>query len=231
MVFLSGQHEVTLSRKKQHADEFTPIAPKPRSEVRLRNDTQIQAYRVFPKSDVTFLLGPAGTGKSFVAMALAVREIEEGRAKKIVLTRPIVESGESLGYLPGDLKAKTDEYMAPLFAQLDKLKEKERYEFVKQYVEVAPIAYMRGRTFEDSICVFDEAQNATMRQLKMYLSRLGENSKIIITGDLDQKDIPNSGLSDVIERIHDLNGIQLLTFSPSDNVRHPVVERILSRLP
>jgi len=221
-----------LSRKKFTPAEFSAIVPPSRRkvEVVLRNDTQHHAWALFRKVDVLFLLGPAGTGKTFLAMALATREVDEERAKRIVLTRPIVESGESLGYLPGDLKAKTDEYMAPLFSQLDVLKEKDRYDYAKQHVEVAPLAYMRGRTFNDSVCVFDEAQNATTRQLKMYLSRLGENSKIIITGDLDQCDIPDSGLSHVVDRLTELREVGIAAFSGSENVRHPVVAKILKRL-
>lgn len=206
-------------------------AAKPQSTILFRTSQQRLAWKLFSKVDVLFLIGPAGVGKSFVSMALAIKQIEAEHAKRIILTRPIVESEESLGYLPGDMREKTDPYMTPLYDQIVRIKDKEAREFMRTHLEISPLAYMRGRTFTDCVAIFDEAQNATVRQLKLYLSRLGENSKIIVTGDPGQSDIPNSGLLEVVDRVKDVAGIGVVKFEAVDIVRHPIVEQILNRLP
>lgn len=202
-----------------------------KTRVELRTDAQRHVYSMFPHVDVLFLLGPAGVGKSFLATALAIRQIEREQAERIIITRPIVESEESLGYLPGDLREKTDPYMAPLYDQIERLKHDEAREFTRKYVTVSPLAYMRGRTFNDAVCIFDEAQNANIKQLKLHLTRLGEGGKIIITGDTTQSDIRDSGLAEVVDRLNNVPGVGIVRFEGADIVRHPVVERILERLP
>ena len=221
-----------MSRKKPQESPAVATAPaKQQSSVVLRTVQQKIAWRLFSKADVLFLIGPAGVGKSFISMALAIRQIEAERAKRVILTRPIVESEESLGYLPGDMKEKTDPYMSPLYDQVVRIKDKEARDFMRSHIEISPLAYMRGRTFTDCVAIFDEAQNATTKQLKLYLSRLGENAKIIITGDPGQSDIQNSGLLEVVDRVKDVPGIAVVKFEAVDIVRHPIVEQILNRLP
>jgi phosphate starvation-inducible PhoH-like protein len=188
------------------------------------------AWTTFKHVDVLFLLGPAGVGKSFMAMSLAIREVEQERAEKIAITRPIIESEESLGYLPGDMREKTDPYMMPLYDQVERIRPKDHRDFLRSYVSTSPLAYMRGRTFVDTVCIFDEAQNANTRQLKLYLSRLGEGSKMIITGDPTQSDVRDSGLLDVARRLRQVKGVGVIVFDPTDIVRHPVVEQILGCL-
>lgn len=188
------------------------------------------AWKTFNHVDVLFLLGPAGVGKSFLAMSLAIREIEAERADRIAITRPIIESEESLGYLPGDMREKTDPYMMPLYDQVERIRPKDHREFLRSYVSTSPLAYMRGRTFIDTVCIFDEAQNANIRQLKLYLSRLGEGSKMIITGDPTQADVRDSGLTETARLLRDVKGVGVVVFDPTDIVRHPVVEQMLYRL-
>jgi len=182
------------------------------------------------------MLGPAGTGKTHLAAAFAIAEILDKTKRKMVLTRPIVESGESLGYLPGTFEEKINPYILPVFDCVQKLvgSGQESFDnFVNTYVEVAPIAYMRGRTFDNSVCIFDEAQNATPSQLKLFLTRFGQNSKIIITGDPKQSDIHTNGnvaLVDVVHRIETLPGVGVIRFGEDSIVRHPLVSDILKRL-
>lgn len=202
-----------------------------------RNHKQELALSILKKVDYLFLIGSAGSGKSCLATALAVREIAFGRADNMVITRPIVESGESLGYLPGGLDEKVAPYMVPINDQLHEIFDNKtaRKTFSKERVRVAPLAYMRGRTFKNSICVFDEAQNATYTQLKMYLTRLGEGSKMIITGDPEQIDIDKisrnqSGLMDVINRCSHRPSVGVVKFTDEDNVRHPSVGWMLQDL-
>ena len=196
------------------------------------NAAQKLAWAGFQQHDVMFMIGPAGVGKSYLAMAFAITELLQGSHKKIILTRPIVEAGESLGHLPGDFHEKVAPYMLPLFDSFKKLvPSPPQHDIVAASLEVAPVAYLRGRTFEDSIAIFDEAQNATRMQIKLFLTRLGENSKIIITGDPSQSDIGNnSGLMDVVSRLEVIPGICVVRFKEDSIVRHPLVSAMLAKL-
>jgi phosphate starvation-inducible PhoH-like protein len=200
------------------------------------NAHQELAYGAYKQHDIVILLGPAGCGKTFLATAFAISEILEKTKKKIVVTRPIVESGESLGYLPGTLEEKANPFILPVFDCMQKIlqNDKESFEvFVENYVEIAPLAYMRGRSFGNSICIFDEAQNATFSQLKLFLTRFDKNSKIVITGDPKQSDLEGGGpipLMDVVNRVETLAGIATIRFDQTTIVRHPLVSEILKRL-
>jgi phosphate starvation-inducible protein PhoH and related proteins len=198
-----------------------------------KNLAQKIAWGGFEQHDVLFLIGPAGTGKSHLAVAFAVNEILSRRKRRIILTRPIVEAGESLGFLPGTFDEKVNPYMLPLFDCLGKLVgwDGPQREAVNNCIEVAPLAYMRGRTFDDAICIFDEAQNATMMQLKLFLTRFGENSKIIVTGDPSQSDLKgNVALSEVVDRLQSLEGVGIIEFKANSIVRHPLVGKIIEKL-
>ena len=190
------------------------------------------AWAAFQQHDVIFMVGPAGTGKTLLSMAFAIQEILQGSRKKIILTRPIVEAGESLGYLPGDLHEKVGPYMMPLIDSMNKLvPSSPQRDTINAAIEIAPIAYLRGRTFINSIAIFDEAQNATKRQLKLFLTRLGDNSKIIVNGDPSQSDIgADSGLMDVVHRLETVPGVGILKFKEDSIVRHPLVAAILEKL-
>ena len=196
------------------------------------NSAQKEAYDCFCDNDVTFLLGPAGVGKSYLATAFAINEILSKRKKRIILTRPIVEAGESLGFLPGTFDEKVNPYMLPLFDAITKLTGSEsQKEAIQKAVEIAPLAYMRGRSFDNSICIFDEAQNSTKMQLKLFLSRFNDNSKIIVTGDPRQSDLPGEvALVNVVSRLENIDGIGVVEFGRDSIVRHPLVSAILERL-
>ena len=184
--------------------------------------------------DVVFGIGPAGTGKTFLAVTLAVTALKRGQVKRIVLTRPAVEAGESLGFLPGDLKEKVDPYLRPLYDALHDMLGVEQTEKLieKGVIEIAPLAYMRGRTLEDAYVILDEAQNTTDNQMKMFLTRLGFRSKMIVTGDISQIDLPRnttSGLVRALDILEGVKGISFIHLSAMDVVRHPVVQRIIER--
>ena len=181
---------------------------------------------------VIFGIGPAGTGKTFLAVAMAVKALREKQVSRIILTRPAIEAGEKLGFLPGDLQSKIDPYLRPLYDALFELMGYESYQrnVEKQIIEIAPLAYMRGRTLDDSFIIFDEAQNATGEQMKMFLTRLGTNSKAVITGDLTQTDLPYgqvSGLSTAVKIVGDIEGISVHRFTDRDVVRHHLVQKII----
>ena len=182
--------------------------------------------------DVVFGIGPAGTGKTFLAVTLAVTALKRGQVKRIVLTRPAVEAGESLGFLPGDLKEKVDPYLRPVYDALYQILGKEQTTRLmeREIIEIAPLAYMRGRTLEDAFVILDEAQNTTIMQMKMFLTRLGFNSKMIVNGDTSQIDLPRnvkSGLIDAQEKLKNISQIDFVHFSAKDVVRHPVVAEII----
>lgn len=182
--------------------------------------------------DITFSIGPAGTGKTFLSVAYAANLLKTKQIKKIILTRPAVEAGESLGFLPGDLKEKVDPYLIPLYDALDEMLGSENVERYMEsgIIEVAPLAYMRGRTLNDAFIILDEAQNATTTQLKMFLTRLGFNSKMVINGDITQIDLKNqrdSGLAAAFNLLKDINDIAFVTLTSKDVVRHPLVQKII----
>lgn len=202
--------------------------------IELKNQSQKAAWDALDANLVTFLLGSAGSGKTFLAMAYAINAVLNRQAEKIVLTRPIVEAGEKLGYLPGTFGEKVNPYMQPLYDAMDVLvgKQSGKRELINKSVVLAPLCYMRGRTFNDAICVFDEAQNATFAQLKLFLTRFGHGSRMIITGDPKQSDLPISPapLTDVVARLQDAPDISIIKFANTDVVRHPIVATMLDRL-
>jgi len=182
---------------------------------------------------IVFSIGPAGTGKTYLAMAMAITAFRLGQVNKIILTRPAIEAGEKLGFLPGDLQQKVDPYLRPLYDALNDIMGTETFQrnFERGLVEVAPLAYMRGRTLENSFIVLDEAQNTTPEQMKMFLTRLGNNSKAVITGDITQIDLPsgqNSGLTDAIKILDNISDIGLSYLTSKDVVRHPLVQKIIN---
>jgi len=184
------------------------------------------------ESDILFSIGPAGTGKTYTSVALAVKALKEQRVKKIILARPAVEAGESLGFLPGDLKEKIDPYLRPLYDALDDMIEPDKldYYLTKNIIEIAPLAYMRGRTLNNAFVILDEAQNATNAQMKMFLTRIGFNSRAIITGDVTQTDLPRkkeSGLITVQNILNDVEGIDFVYLHEEDVVRHKLVKDII----
>lgn len=197
-----------------------------------RTPTQQRLVAAFRKNDLTFALGPAGTGKTYVAIALAVRALKNREVKKIILSRPAVEAGEKLGFLPGDMKDKIDPYLQPLYDALEDMipaaKLKEYME--TKVIQIAPLAFMRGRTLNDAVIVLDEAQNTTTHQIKMFLTRLGVNAKMVITGDVTQIDLPRSttsGLVQALRVLRDIPGIGRVEFGKKDIVRHQLVQRIV----
>lgn len=195
---------------------------------------QREYYYALKNNDVVFGIGPAGTGKTYLAVVFAVQALKNNEVQKIVLTRPAVEAGESLGFLPGDLKEKVDPYLRPLYDALYDMLGAEQTERMieKGIIEIAPLAYMRGRTLEDAYVILDEAQNTTDAQMKMFLTRLGFNSKMIITGDITQVDLPKgvmSGLRRALNILKDVSGIRFVYLSALDVVRHPVVQKIIER--
>ena len=183
-------------------------------------------------ADIVLGIGPAGTGKTYLAVAMAVAALKAKRVKRIILTRPAIEAGEHLGFLPGDLQAKIDPYLRPLYDALFDMVDPERFEsyLSSGAIEVAPLAFMRGRTLNDAFIILDEAQNTTPEQMKMFLTRMGFNSKIVITGDITQVDLPknvSSGLAEARRVLRDIDGIDFVFFTESDVVRHPLVGRII----
>jgi len=210
-----------------------PITLKTRKhDLRGRTPHQIQYLKAITEHDVTFGIGPAGTGKTYLAVACAVDALERDAVKRIILTRPAVEAGERLGFLPGDLSQKIDPYLRPLYDALYDLLGFDRTQkmFEKQAIEIAPLAYMRGRTLNHAFVILDEAQNTTPEQMKMFLTRIGFGSKAVITGDITQIDLQQhqkSGLVEAIDLLSDVRGLAFTRFSSADVVRHPLVARIV----
>ena len=200
--------------------------------VRARTQNQKKMVSATDKNDILFAIGPAGTGKTYTAVALAVRALKNKVIKKIILTRPAVEAGESLGFLPGDLKEKIDPYLRPLYDALDDMipADKLGYYMSTRTIEIAPLAYMRGRTLDNAFIILDEAQNATDLQIKMFLTRIGANAKAIITGDLTQVDLPKnqrSGLEKAVRILQNVEGIAHIELDEEDVVRHKLVKAII----
>ncbi|MES2757635.1 MAG: PhoH family protein [Pseudomonadota bacterium] len=214
------------------ADITTPVLKTRRSDLRGRTPHQIQYLRAILEHDIAFGVGPAGTGKTYLAVACAVDALERDAVKRIVLTRPAVEAGERLGFLPGDMASKVDPYLRPLYDALYDLLGFDRTQkmFEKQVIEIAPLAYMRGRTLNHAFVILDEAQNTTVEQMKMFLTRIGFGSKAVVTGDVTQVDLhktQKSGLIDAVHVLKDVRGIAFTQFSSADVVRHPLVGRIV----
>ena len=213
-------------------DIDTTIIREGKTLVRARTDGQARYIRSLRDRELVFCIGPAGTGKTYLAVANAVSLLRRGQIKKIVLVRPAVEAGERLGFLPGDLEAKINPYLRPLFDALHDLMD---YDQIRRYmgsdlIEIAPLAYMRGRTLNDAVIILDEGQNATVPQMKMFLTRMGQNARIVVTGDPTQVDLPpevTSGLADAVERLRNVNGIAIVELRKSDIVRHPLVQAIV----
>ena len=201
--------------------------------LRPRTDGQAIYVKAMLENDLTICAGPAGTGKTWLAVAMAVSNLRQGLIKKIVLVRPAVEAGERLGFLPGDIAAKVNPYLRPLFDALNDMMEPDQ---VKRYVEndiieIAPLAYMRGRTLNQAVIIMDEAQNTTVSQMKMFLTRMGYGSKVIVTGDITQVDLPphtKSGLTDALNRLKNIDRIKIIYLGDADIVRNPLVQKILN---
>ena len=224
----SGDGAVGTASEAREAVLFTPsgdiVKPRTRNQQRLVDTAQ--------QNDIVFAIGPAGTGKTYVAVAIAVAALKARKVRKIVLSRPAVEAGEQLGFLPGDFYEKVDPYLRPLYDSLEDMLPREKLaEYLEQNrIEVVPLAYMRGRTLKSSFAILDEAQNATTGQMKMFLTRLGANSRGIITGDITQTDLPSRGQSGLVQAQHILkgiDGIDFIYFDQDDVVRHRLVKDII----
>ena len=220
-------------RKEQKQEKQVQNIYKP-VDIELRNDSQRAAWGAMSEDLVTFLLGAAGSGKTFLAMAYAINAVLERKCEKIVLTRPIVESGEKLGFLPGTFGEKVNPYMQPLYDAMEILVGRggAQREAVNKAVVLAPLCYMRGRTFTDAICIFDEAQNASYAQLKLFLTRLGQNTQFIITGDPEQSDLyaHDVPLMNVVKKLSTIDEISTIRFDNNAIVRHPLITKMLRRL-
>lgn len=229
---LGGDDQETVDAfVERNPSEVLVFGPNGRT-VRARTQNQKRMVSAVDKNDVVFAIGPAGTGKTYTAVALAVRALKNKLVKKIILTRPAVEAGESLGFLPGDLKEKIDPYLRPLYDALDDMipADKLGYYMSTRVIEIAPLAYMRGRTLDHAFIILDEAQNTTDLQLKMFLTRIGANAKAIITGDMTQVDLPKnqrSGLEKGIRILKNIDGISHIELDEEDVVRHRLVKAII----
>ena len=226
-----GEEEKVDNFTDRNPNDVLVFGPNGRT-VRAKTANQQKMVGLAEKNDIVFAIGPAGTGKTYTAVALAVRALKNKAVRKIILTRPAVEAGESLGFLPGDLKEKIDPYLRPLYDALDDMipADKLSYFMTNRVIEIAPLAYMRGRTLDNSFIILDEAQNATDLQLKMFLTRIGASAKAIITGDLTQIDLPKnqkSGLEKATRILRHIDGIGYLQLDEEDVVRHRLVKAII----
>ena len=241
-VLISAQDITYILKMKDHLDDLKELYLNRKpiinnyygKPIYAKTLNQVNYINLINDNDIVFSIGKAGSGKTFLAIVLAVKMLKEGKIKRIILTRPAVEAGESLGFLPGDLKEKIDPYLRPLYDGLYECLGREIVNELieKGTIEIAPLAYMRGRTLDNSCIILDEAQNTTKMQMKMILSRLGYNSKMIITGDITQIDLPknvNSGLKHAISILKGVKGIGEIEFKGIDVIRHPLVNEILKR--
>lgn len=201
--------------------------------IKARSENQMRLIDAFNDNDMVFAVGPAGTGKTYLSIALAVKALKEKSVKKIILSRPAVEAGEKLGFLPGDMKEKIDPYLQPLYDALEDMLPQVKLQDMteKRVIQIAPLAFMRGRTLSDAVVILDEAQNTTPAQIRMFLTRMGWNTKMVITGDMTQIDLPHSQKSGLIEALHilgDVKGIGIVNLNEKDIVRHRLVTRIVN---
>jgi len=201
--------------------------------IKPRSENQQKLVEAYGQNDMIFAVGPAGTGKTYLSIALAVKALKEKTAKKIILSRPAVEAGEKLGFLPGDMKEKIDPYLQPLYDALEDMIPQVKLQDMmeKHVIQIAPLAFMRGRTLSDAVVILDEAQNTTPAQIRMFLTRMGWNTKMIITGDMTQIDLPHTQKSGLIEALHILNGVEgigVVNLNQKDIVRHKLVTRIVN---
>lgn len=227
--FVKG--EMTMEPRKPKDDEILVYGPRG-IQVKARTENQKKMVQASSKDDMIFAIGPAGTGKTYTAVALAVRALKAKQVRRIILTRPAVEAGENLGFLPGDLKEKLDPYLQPLYdALMDMLPyEKLADHLEKGIIEIAPLAFMRGRTLDHAFVILDEAQNATVAQMKMFLTRMGENAHFLVTGDMTQVDLPKkqqSGLAKAVKLVRDIEGISVIELTIKDVIRHRLVNSII----
>jgi len=216
----------------EEEDHETILISSRKKPIHARTENQQKYVDAIRNNDIVFGTGPAGTGKTYLAMAMAVAALRNGEVERLVLTRPAVEAGEKLGFLPGDMQDKVDPYLRPLYDALYDMVEYEKLQklFQQRVVEVAPLAYMRGRTLSNAFIILDEAQNTSSEQMKMFLTRMGVGSKMVVTGDTTQIDLPigkNSGLIEVQRVLSKVKGIEFVTFSPKDVVRHRLVQNIV----
>ncbi len=223
---------ITANKPKIHQPDHTIIFGVNGKPIVARTANQQKLYDDYAKNDLLFAVGPAGSGKTYTAIALAVRALKNREIKRIILSRPAVEAGESLGFLPGDLKEKIDPYLQPLYDALkDMIPGSRLQEFMEnETIHIAPLAYMRGRTLNDAVVILDEAQNTTRNQLKMFLTRMGVNTKFIVTGDDTQVDLPRksmSGLIHAMQILRNIKGISIIQFDVKDIVRHRLVQEIV----
>jgi len=234
----TGEVERSIKTMKNHPEAKLSdvvgdvILATPRKTITPKGVVQQRYVQLMRQHDIVFGVGPAGTGKTYLAMAMAVKALMDKRVKRIVLTRPAVEAGEKLGFLPGDLAEKVNPYLRPLYDALHDMMDVEKATALveRQVVEVAPLAFMRGRTLNDAFVILDEAQNATVEQMRMFLTRLGFGSKAVVTGDVTQVDLPGgtrSGLLDAVRLLENVDGIGVAFFTDQDVVRHPLVARIV----
>ena len=228
---LSVKAEIDL-KNKNNVHSIDQLIKTPKKSVIARSKRQSEYIESLRNNDIIFALGPAGTGKSFLAVSVAITMLMEKKIGKVILSRPAVEAGEKLGFLPGDMKEKVDPYLRPLY---DALYDLFGYEIINKKIEsgeieIAPLAFMRGRTLKNSFAILDEAQNATSTQIKMFLTRIGENSRLVVNGDPSQIDLinkSNSGLKKSVKILKDITGIQIIEFDHTDVVRHPLVSKII----
>ncbi|MGB3378216.1 PhoH family protein [Allopontixanthobacter sediminis] len=231
---IAMSNEPTLEGILRGTPDLPPVMIRTRKKTIVpRSATQIDYMRALARDDIIFALGPAGTGKTYVAVAQAVSQLITGSVQRLILSRPAVEAGEKLGFLPGDMKDKVDPYLRPLYDALYDCMPPEQVErrIASGEIEIAPIAFMRGRTLADAFVILDEAQNTTREQMKMFLTRFGQNSRMVVCGDPRQVDIPGgdrmSGLIDAVEKLEGIEGIAVTRFTRADVVRHPIVGRIV----